>query len=198
MTDYQPNSHKSKTEGFAVPKKKVEKVAKGKTKKKSEIAKFADVFLQEDVSSVKSYILSDVVIPALKKAISDVVTNGIDMLLYGESGSAKKTTPASKVSYRSYYERPNDRYSKSQSSIKRYNYDEVVLESRGEAEEVLSRMEDLIATYNVVSVADFYDLVDVSCNYTDNNYGWTDIRNASIQRTRDGYIIRLPRPMPID
>lgn len=198
MTDYQPNSHKSKSDIVEVPKKKVEKVAKGKTKKKSEIAKFADVFLQEDIESVKSYILSDVVIPALKKAISDVVTNGIDMLLYGEGGSSKKTTPASKVSYRSYYERPNERYSKPQSSGKRYNYDDVVLESRGEAEEVLSRMEDLIATYNVVSVADFYDLVDVSCHYTDNNYGWTDIRSASIQRTRDGYIIRLPRPMPID
>lgn len=198
MTDYQPNSHKSKTESNPVPKKKVEKVAKGKTKKKSEIAKFTDIFLQEDMASVKHYILMDVIVPAVKKAVSDVVTNGVDMLLYGEGGSNKKSTPASRVSYRSYYDHPNERYSKPQSSSKRYHYDDVVLESRGEAEEVLSRMYDLIATYNVVSVADFYDLVDISCEYTDNYYGWTDIRSASIQRTRDGYVIRLPKAMPIN
>lgn len=197
MVDYQPNSHKSKAES-KLPEKKIEKVAKGKTKKKSELTKFTDIFLQEDMHSVKRYILEDVVVPAVKKAVSDVVTNGIDMLLYGESGSIKKTSPASKVSYRSYYDRPNEGIRRPDPAARRYHYDDVVLESRGEAEEVLSRMDDLIATYNVVSVADFYDLVDITGNYTDNNYGWTDIRSASVQRTRDGYIIRLPKAMPIN
>ena len=52
-----------------------------------------------------------------------------------------------------------------------YDYDDIILESRGEAEDVLERMDELIATYQVVSVADFYDLVGVSGNYTDNKYG---------------------------
>ena len=195
MTDYKSNSHKSKVESNDIPKKKVERVAKGKTKKKSELRKFADVFIQEDIADVKHYILTDVIIPKVKQVIVDTV----DTLLYGSAGGSNtKSTPASKVSYRSYYERPKERYSTTRSSGKRYHYDDVVIETRGEAEEVLSRMDDLIATYNVVAVADFYDLVGITCDYTDNYYGWTDIRSASIQRTREGYIIRLPKPMPID
>ena len=67
-----------------------------------------------------------------------------------------------------------------------------------EAEDVLERMDELIATYQVVSVADFYDLVGVSGNYTDNKYGWTDIRNASVIRVRDGYMIKLPKALPLN
>ena len=52
--------------------------------------------------------------------------------------------------------------------------------------------------YQVVSVADFYDLVGVSGNYTDNKYGWTDIRNASVIRVRDGYMIKLPKALPLN
>ena len=74
----------------------------------------------------------------------------------------------------------------------------IILESRGEAEDVLERMDELIATYQVVSVADFYDLVGVSGNYTDNKYGWTDIRNASVIHVRDGYMIKLPKALPLN
>ena len=74
----------------------------------------------------------------------------------------------------------------------------IILESRGEAEDVLERMDELIATSQVVSFADFYDLVGVSGNYTDNKYGWTDIRNASVIRVRDGYMIKLPKALPLN
>ena len=76
--------------------------------------------------------------------------------------------------------------------------DIIVLETRSEAEEVIQRMDELIDMYGVVSVADMYDLVGVSCNYTDTKYGWTNIRSAEPVRVRDGYIIKLPKALPID
>ena len=80
-----------------------------KTRKKSQVRKFTDVFISEDVSNVKSYILMDVLVPTIKKAISDIVKDGIDMLL-GTGGPSSRTTNASKVSYRNYYDRrDNDR-----------------------------------------------------------------------------------------
>ena len=156
------------------------------------------MFLTEDISSVKNYILMDVVIPAVKKGISDIVTNGIDMLLYGENGSSKKQSTASKVSYRSYYESGKERNSQIQRTRPGYNYDDIVLDNRGEAEDVLTRMDELISTYGMVSVADLYDLVGITCNYTDNKYGWTDVRSASIVRIREGYLIKMPNAMPLD
>ena len=200
MEEYKPNSHKYKEDQKrAIPEKKVEKVISGtvKSKKKSEIKKFADVFISEDVTNVKSYILLDILVPAIKKAISDIVTNGIDMILYGGTGKTKSNTAASKISYRSYYDSSRRDYSTVRTKT-RYNYDDVIFDNRGEAEDVLSRMDELVSTYGLVSVADLYDLVGITGNYTDNKYGWTDIRSASVIRVRDGYMLKLPKALPLN
>lgn len=197
MEEYKSNSHKSKDEE---KKKEIAKVVTGevKTKKKNEVQKFADTFISEDIANVKSYILMDVLVPALKKAISDVVTNGIDMILYGEPGRTKKSTTASKVSYRSYYDRTSDRDDYISSRRRGFEYEDIILETRGEAEEVLMRMDELIDTYGIVSVGDLYDLVGIQGDYTVNKYGWTNIRNAQVIRVRDGYMIKLPKALPLN
>jgi hypothetical protein len=196
--EYKSNSHKSKSD-VRKEDKKIEKVATGKvkTKKKSGVNKLSEVFVTEDISSVKDYILYDVLLPAAKKTLSEIVSNGIDMLLYGETKSKSKSR-GSKVSYSKYYDDREDDYRRS--SRRRavgYDYEDVILESRREAEEVLNRMEDLIDSYGVVSVADLYDLVGISGKYTDNKYGWTNLRDADIERTRDGYLLVFPRVKPL-
>ena len=199
MENYKPNSHKYReSNNEKVKEKKIEKVVSGtaKVKKKSEAKKFADVFITEDIENVKSYILMDVLVPAVKKAISDVVTNGIDMILYGESGRTKKSS-ASKASYRNYYDRGKNDRGNSSGMRRAYDYDDIILDDRGEAEDVLERMYELIDTYDNVSVADYYDLLGVSSDYTDNKYGWTELPNSSVVRVKDGYKIRLPKPMPL-
>lgn len=205
MTEYKANSHRVREEQKSkevVERKKLEPIAKGKTKKKSEVKKFADVFIAEDVTSVKEYVINDVLIPAAKKAISDIITNGIDMILYGEARGRDRRGNGSKVSYTKYYDRERDRdYDRSRSRTTRrsvYDYDDIILDTRGEAEEVLNRMDDLIDTYDIVSVADLYDLVGIQGNYTDNKYGWTNLRNATVQRVRDGYLLKLPKALPLD
>lgn len=73
-------------------------------------------------------------------------------------------------------------------------FDDVVLATRTEAESVLSRMYDLIERYNMVTVAEFYSLVGISAEFTDENWGWRDLRSANIQHIRDGFRINLPKP----
>ena len=202
MENYKPNSHKSKEENKALPdeREKLEKVIKGTAKtKKNEMRKLRDVFISEDVKSVKSYILMDVLVPAIKDAIEDIVTNGIRMVLRGET-SARKSSSASKISYNRIYDnkRDNDRFARDSSPSIRYSYDDIVLESRGEAEDVITRMEEIIEEYGFVRVADLYDLVGITGDYTDNKYGWTNIRSAEPVRVRDGYMLRLPRAIPLN
>lgn len=200
MEEFPSNSNKSKE--TRQPEKHIEKVVSGtaKIRKRSGAQKLTDIFVPGDVENVKHYILTDVIVPAVKKAIVDVVSDGVNMLMYGESGSRKSNSIASKVSYRSFYDQKSnnqERYSSIQTRTG-YSYDNIVLESRGEAEDVLTRMDELLATYGMVSVADMYDLCGVTPQYTDNNYGWTNIRNAQIVRIRDGYVIKMPKPMPLD
>ena len=202
MENYKPNSHKSKEENKALPdeREKLEKVIKGTAKtKKNEMRKLRDVFISEDVKSVKSYILMDVLVPAIKDAIEDIVTNGIRMVLRGET-SARKSSSASKISYNRIYDnkRDNDRFARDSSPSIRYSYDDIILESRGEAEDVITRMEEIIEEYGFVRVADLYDLVGITGDYTDNKYGWTSIRSAEPVRVRNGYMLRLPRAVPLN
>ena len=63
---------------------------------------------------------------------------------------------------------------------------------------MLNQMIDALATYNCVSVADLYDLVGMTSNYTDNKYGWYDLRTAYIQGVSGGYVIRLPKPVVLN
>lgn len=198
--EIKPNSHKYKAEqNELAERKKVEKVTTGKVKAKpNEVRKFADIFISEDIQNVKSYIFMDVLVPAIKKAISDIVTDGISMILYGGTGgNKKKTGNASYVSYNSYSNHRDDRREISSARVG-YHYDDITLETRAEAEEVLTRLDELIDTYEYATVADLYDLVGVSCNYTDNKYGWSNLSRAEVVRVRDGYKLKLPKAIQIN
>lgn len=201
MEDYKSNSDKARQEQQS--EKKVEAVITGaaKTRKKGEMQKFADVFIAEDANNVKSYILMEVIVPAVKKAISDIVTTGIDMILYGEAGRSKKNGTASKVSYRNYYDQGGDRVRAGSVGNRRNtpDYDDILFDTRGDAEAVLDAMNDIISQYGTVSVSDFYDLARVpNDNFTMNRYGWTNIGGATSVRVLDGYILKLPRAIPLN
>lgn len=199
-TDYKPNSHKAKAEESVQAEKKVEKVISGtaKVRKKTGARKVADVFISEDASNVGSYIVMDVIVPAIKDVLSNVVKDSIDMILFGGTsrrGRDSRKSNAEYVSYNRFADRRDDRRYDSRSSVaSRYNFDDITLDSKAEADEVLERMDELLDTYGMVTVADLCDLVGISCEYTDNKYGWTNLRNAKVVRLRGNeYMLDLPR-----
>lgn len=200
MEEYKSNSDKSRQE--AKSEKKVEAVITGtaKTRKKGEMQKFADVFIAEDATNVKSYILMEVIVPAVKKAISDIVTTGIDMILYGEAGRSKRNNSAPKVSYRNYYDQSSDRVRAGSANNRRsIDYDDILFDTRGDAETVLDAMQDIIGQYGTVSIADLYELSHVpNDNFTLNRYGWANLNGAQAVRVRDGYVLKLPRAVPLN
>lgn len=195
------NSHKGRNdakEKQIMEGKRAEKVVRGKVKtKKNEMRRLADIFISEDAANVKSYILMDVIVPSIKKTIYDIVVNSLDMSLFG--GRSGKRPTADKVSYRDYssVSRRDERSHGGTRTTSGYSYDDIILETRGEAEAVLSRMDEIMEEYQIVRVADLYDLVGITGEHTDNKYGWTNIRNAEVVRVRDGYTIKMPRALPI-
>ena len=199
LTDYKSNSNRSKKD--KTEEHKVEKVVKGPvvTRKKSSFDKLKGEFISDDAKNIKSYVFGEVLIPAIKKAISDIVTDGISILLYGESRGRANSgrSTADRVSYRSYYDSSYDRRAPINRSTS-YSYDDIILNSRGEAEAVLAGMDEIMANYQMVRVSDMNELAGVTGNYTDVNYGWTDIRSAQVIRVRDGYMIKMPRALPLN
>lgn len=199
---YKPNSDKyreslKKEESV---EKKVEKVISGsaKQKKTSEFEKTIKLFLTEDLNNLKTYIIMGVLVPTIKKSLNDVLICSINAL-FGNV-SQKSSPTVSKISYNNFFDR--DIRQRDISPMLKindgYSYDEIYLDSRGDAELILETMADAISQYGVVSVADYYDFVGINTdNYTNNNYGWTNISSAKIITTRDGYLIKLPKAQQI-
>ena len=78
-----------------------------------------------------------------------------------------------------------------------HDFDEIILDTRREAEEVLSRLYDILSKYEVVTVSDLYDLTGIDSNYTDQDWGWTELRGSQIVNVRNGYLLDLPKPEPL-
>ena len=184
-------------------KERMRPIVKGRLRKKGLGAKIRDSLVSSDNPSIMDYILFDILVPAAKETISNIVSGGVEMLLFGEKrhrpNNVRRDGTKSYVSYSSYYDgsdgRPRNEPRQAQD---RHAFDDVIFGSRGEAEEVLSKMSENVEEYGLVSVADFYDLCNLPSNFTDNRYGWTtNIKDAFTERTRDGYIIKLPRTKPI-
>ena len=205
MQDYQPNSHRSKEQAAenAKNEKRAQKVVTGHVStKKNPGRKLLSTFISEDAGNVKDYILRDVLVPAISNTILDIITNSANMIFGGRSRSGK-TSGAPKVSYRSYYDDKRDyRYDRDRerrnNEIGRFDYDDIVFETRGDAELVREHMLDTTAQYGMVRVDDMYDFAGVTAPYTANRYGWMGLRDIEIVRIGGGYILKLPKAMPID
>lgn len=185
--------------------KTVTKVVRGgvKVRKKSEVKKIANSIISEECKSIKEYAIYEVLVPVVKETISQLVKGSIDMLFWGEvrntTSRSRSGTNASRVSYRDYYDDRRDRDRDSRRRDPVYSYDDITFEYKEDAEEVLNRMDEIVEQYGAVSVSDLFELAGRTGNgYTDNNYGWTSLRSASVERLGPNeYIIRLTRPKHI-
>ncbi len=198
------NSHKYKDiQKQKNEDKKIERVTHGQIrfKKKSAFRQFIDQFIQEDGEKIKSYVFSEVLIPSIKQAISDIVSNSINILFYGDAGRGRRNV-ADRVSYKSYnnYSASYNQNYQQPRNNSAFMFENVCFNSRREAVDVLDRMYEILDLYGVVSVSDLNQLVGITGSYTDNNYGWTVLNNNGnyVIAGRDGYELNLPRPTPID
>ena len=78
------------------------------------------------------------------------------------------------------------------------DFSQFVLGSRAQAEVVVDRMYDLLSRDGVVTVADFMDLLGEDADYTMQKWGWVDLRGSQITRVPQGYLLNLPKPVPLD
>lgn len=187
--ELKPNSYNSRA---SEDEKKVEKVISGtaKTRKRGKAHRFADVFLAEDIKDVKSYIWLDVIVPAIKDGIVDTIQKATEMFFYGKTRSSSR----SRTSYTSYssYSKPNGARALQARPV--VNFDDIILETREDAENVRDILEDLLERYGKVTVGDVYDAAGITGNgYTDRYHGWTDLSEMRVTRVREGYLLEMPR-----
>jgi hypothetical protein len=172
--------------------------------KKGIFKKAAENFLEDTTQSVGQYILYDVIIPTAKTMISEMIGGGIEMLLFGDKGRGRNSNiirdrGRSHVSYNTMYSQDRNRRTEISPSVRsQHVFDDIIFNTRGEAENVLSHLADAILEYGQATVADLLDLCGLQSKFTDAKYGWTDLRQTVIRRVNGGYLLELPKTRPLE
>lgn len=193
------------------PSREIKPIAEGKVSKKKQPAgkRLRESLGLEETRTVGDYLVWDVLIPAAKEMVADLVKKGIDVFLYGGAGASRPARGGnrSKVSYDGYYNRGGNRDYREARAESRRRYGirpgsdirDFVFDDRRDAETILSEMCEIIDTYGFVKLSDFYSAVGESeRNFTDHGYGWEALGTASVERVRDGWVLDLPRPIPLN
>jgi hypothetical protein len=211
MTNYASNSHRDRekdAEGRneVAERPKLEKIITGTVlqKKKGLGSKIAETFSGDNLQNVGAFVFFEVAMPRIKDLVSDALTQGVQRAIYGDGGTqfqprdtTRRTsyngfsggsTPSATAASRQFSQRARETH----------NFDEIVLATQAEAYQVLDALEKLVMEYGTATVADLYDLVDITGTFQDDKWGWTNLRGSRPIHQRQGYLLSLPQPIELD
>lgn len=210
IVDYSSNSKKTKSSPTEA-RPELEKVISGTAvvRKKSVGAKFREQFAGDDAQTVGQYLLFDVVLPASKNLIFDMLTEGAKRLLFGGSRPSGGLFSGSGVGGRTNYKAYSGSGVITQTSSPSVreltpqqramnDFSGVVLGSKEEAYRVLEVLTDLIEQYGVASVNDFNACVGLTSDFTQQKYGWTNLNTAGVRAVREGYLLEMPKAIVLE
>jgi hypothetical protein len=213
MSEFPSNSNTKRAPRPETTKeaKKVERVVESEVvRRKQPLGKrMRNYLIGGDAKSAWTYVLLDMVLPDGKRMFLDWSQTFMERVVLGEdarrspsrgsrSGVGQGFISYNKIGQGSRPSRDDDRRPISRRGRASHDFDEIILATRVEAEEVVDRLFDLVSRYETATVADLYELVGVSANFTDDKWGWNDLRGAGVSRVRNGYLLDLPRPEPLD
>lgn len=168
-----------------------------------------------DTDSVGGYLLRDVLIPAIQATVTDVITQGIQRTVYGDSRPGGGYRPQgrpfpgsrSHISYNDRYNQPPSRPTSAVSTTpgvrrppaQRDSLDigEIIIDDKIEAEIIIEKMLETVEQYGVVTVGQLYNLTNQTSVYTDHRWGWNNLGQVGIRRVREGYLLMLPPPIDL-
>lgn len=200
--NYKPNSNKSKimlTTEADKPKKErptLNPVTQGKVDK-GPLSGFVKNFTKakNEIEKITPYVKN-----AMR--IADIMVTATDNILYGHSAFKPRNNYYTKVSWQREPFWANDSLPWNNNDTTALSFGSVRVESRAAAKEVLNEVYRAIQEYKYASVAMLYQAADISIPLGEtsyNRYGWSDISTAEIKPSlRGGYIIVMPKPMPLE
>lgn len=159
-------------------------------------------------------------------SIMGTVTDAFEMALFGSTSARRDRRARGYTSYGAQY-RDRDRDSDRRVTIVRgsedrdlrrreisqrarsvHDFSEIVFEegittkeNMDKAKEVLETLCDMLEVdkYSYVTVADLYDVCDITSTHQDRHWGWSNLAGARPEAISGGRVIlRLPKPVYID
>ena len=217
MQDFPANSAKARAQSQP-PRgerpKRIERVTsvEASRRRRGVGRKFKEAFIGGTAQMAIDYMVTDIVVPAIRDLMFDAFEGGLDRLIYGDSRRSRRN--GRPLSYEDI-NRPQVNYSGmststsrpptsstrmlSRRSRARHDFDDIIISSRAEAQEVLDQMYELLSRSDVVLVSELYEMTGIQSSHNDHKWGWTSLSGAKIARLRNnrGFVLDLPEPQPL-
>lgn len=169
----------------------------------------------QNLKSVGMAVLLEVIVPNAKDLLFDIVNEGAQRSIYGESGRRRTTSSAIASTIVGSASRVrNTNYSNISTQTRvvgspnttpmstrersQFDFSNMIFPERAHAEEVLEQLSNAIDEFGMVPVADVYEALEVSGNgFTDQKFGWDAraLAGSKVQKVREGYILLLTPPI---
>lgn len=200
------------------PKEKRKDIIKVR-KRKSLWKEVKGEFISEDADSVGSYLLYDILLPALRDLVSDIGHGALDMAM-GTDGrryrGRGRRDDRTYISYDRYWDRESprrrarwqddddddyrDRRRNSRRVPSNEDLDDFIFDTKEKARRLLEDMQDRIDKYDDVSVGYLLDRIGESIpgDFVSDDWGWYNLDNAKIKPAYGGgWHIIFPKMRPI-
>lgn len=207
-----PGNSKHPSKGDGEENLRVERivVSEAKSQPKSLGKRLKEALIGSDSKTVLQYVITEVLVPQFKDMLAEATTQGFQHLIYGDSRTSanRRSTPrphgTNYTNYNRFSGRGNNPIGRSSgeykpnASIRTREFDDIVVETRHEAEAVLDQMYEMLDQYEMVRVADLYAMLGWSSTHTDQKWGWEDLQGSSVKMVRGGYLLILPKPVSLN
>ena len=193
------------------PKKKVEGLIEYYKEPLS--TRIVNALFENDLKTVASSVVNEVMIPKAKDILADMFISGIQKAIYGDEASSTYYSgyskgPGHKASYDNYY-KDNYRQPVVPTEKVKVHWDRIVFPSRERAVELLNNLRSDLRRYDNegVSVLEMYDYVttideelgaQIESEFPDNNWGWTNLDHVPIEHVARGWWVKFPKPVRIN
>lgn len=165
--------------------------------------KFIGMFFEEDFGAVVKYLITDVIRPRGKDFLAETFIAGIERAIYGDGArpSSSRNSSSLNTNATNYNKASSVRKVTTDSETPKFAFDDVVLEDRAHAQDLLDTLRGTIGKYGYVRVSELYDILEAPelSDFTDNYWGWKDLSNVPIIRLFGGkYTLGFPKPVPME
>lgn len=151
----------------------------------------------ESLKSILPLLWSETILPGIQDIVYHSGVEGLNHVIYRDEGAAPVSSSVPRRGGRT-------NYNKASTKAKRLNgptietVDKIAFETKEFAIEVLDSLYEILGQYGEVTVAEYYEAAGVTRNFTNRNWGWTNLRGSNVVRHSEGWVILLPDPSPLD
>lgn len=200
----------SEEEQTTPPEVQPEVIESDRPKPKVRQKTFMDALIDRAAQG-SSDLIKNNIIPGIQVMLADTFHNAVDMIFVtrntgrrpGSSMNNNLQRPGVARQTRVSYSEQSNQNAIAKRSISdraraQHDFSEIIFESRPEANGVLDDMRTHLEKYQSITIDQMYSFIGIDPTFRDSAWGWTNLDGSFVKHVRNGFVLELPSPEPLN